>query len=92
MSGAVVFVRARSRRDLVILGWFAVMLVVNLRQTAWWHPTALFAWVAAPVRDGKDANHAGDTLVLAGRLSILLFITGFVFHQNAWYYWLLKLP
>ncbi|HWE27354.1 MAG TPA: hypothetical protein VHB97_05090 [Polyangia bacterium] len=87
---AIVFLRARSRADLLVLGWFTVMLVVNLRQTAWWHPTALFAWVAAPVRDGKDADPWRDTLVLGGRIGILMFITSVVFHQNAWYHWLVQ--
>lgn len=89
---AVVFARARSRSDLFVLGWFSIMLVVNLRQTAWWHPTALFAWLAAPVRDGADPQPRRDTLVLAARLAMLMFAIGVVFHQNAWYRWLRLLP
>jgi hypothetical protein len=100
----VVFVRARSRSDLFVLGWFAVMLVANLRQTAWWHPTALFAWLGAPTTAATATSATGateasagvagrrrDTLVLAGRMGMLMFITGAVFRANPWYHWFLQL-
>jgi hypothetical protein len=85
----IVFVRARSRSDVLVLLWFAVMLVANLRQTRWWHPTVLLAWVGAPVAGAPEARR--DTLVLLGRLAILMFVISIVFHQNAWYRWLLLL-
>ncbi|HEX9105101.1 MAG TPA: hypothetical protein VF997_22975, partial [Polyangia bacterium] len=86
---AIVFVRARSRSDLLVLLWFAVMLVANLRQARWWHPTLLLAWVGAPVAGAPEQRR--DTLVLLGRLAVLMFVIALVFHQNAWYRWLLAL-
>ncbi len=85
----VVFVRARSRSDLLVLLWFAIMLVVNLRQTRWWHPTVLLAWVGAPLAGAPEPRRA--TLVLLGRLAVLMFVIAIVFHQNAWYRWVLAL-
>lgn len=74
------FAWARSWLDVVVLGWFAFMLV-SLRQTEGWHLLVPLAWVVAPVVRARPS--VGGTpqhwAVFDARILLLLFVGAFVF-------------
>jgi hypothetical protein len=78
---AVLFVRAKSWLDLVLLGWISLMLY-SLHQASEWHVVAILAWLCAPSR---------GALVGQTRFWFVVCVATLVFHTSVWPNWLQQL-